>query len=429
MKRQIFVGALVHSNEKRELIMIDRAAVMVENGKIIDVTVNPEPSALIGDHVTFLNDKQFLMPGLIDCHTHAVQFPNLGLGYDKNLLDWLEKYTFPLEKKYVDEEFAKHVFETVVKRTLAMGTTTACYFASLYGKASMELARAVAHLGQRAFIGKVNMNAYRDDGYYENTVESIKNTIQFINDILNLDNHLIKPIITPRFALSCDMELMKELGKLAKERDLHIQTHISENIDEIKAVRNMFKEYPSYASVYNAAGLLTNKTILAHAIHLTEDEIMLIKQNDTAIIHCPSSNTCLKSGMCDIQKLKSKGLKIGLGTDVAGGQSSSMVDAMRSALQVSTNLAMFKSDYESINYKEVFYMATLGGAISLGINKEVGNLIPGKEFDALIVDMSVSNGPLDDFMSYSLEKQLQRFIYSGDDRNIIEVYVSGYKVK
>ncbi|KAK2589021.1 hypothetical protein KPH14_001864 [Odynerus spinipes] len=430
MERQIFVGPLVHSNEKGELITIDRAAVLVENGKINDIIVNPESTAMTGDHVTILSDKQFLMPGFIDCHTHAVQFPNLGVGYDKHLLDWLETYTFPLEKKYADEKFAEHVFNNVVKRTLAMGTTTACYFASLYTKASMILARAAAHFGQRAFIGKVNMNVHRTDGYCESTAESIKNTIEFINDILNLGNPLIKPIITPRFALSCDMELMKELGKLAKERDIHIQTHISENVDEILAVRNTFKDYPSYAAVYNAAGLLTNKTVLAHAIHLTDEEIILLKQNNTAVIHCPSSNTCLKSGMCDVQNLKLKGLKVGLGTDVAGGQSASMVEAMRSALQVSNHLAMLaKTNHKALDYKDVFYMATLGGATSLAIDKEVGNLIPGKQFDALVIDMSVSDGPLDDLMSYTLEEQLQRFIFSGDDRNISAVYVSGNRVK
>lgn len=429
MKREIFVGPLVHSNEKGELITYDRAAVLVENGKICNVTVNPQSNEMIGENVTILSEKQFLMPGFIDCHTHAVQFPNLGLGYDKNLLDWLETYTFPLEKKYVDEKFAEHVFKNVVKRTLAMGTTTACYFASLYRKASMILAQSVAHYGQRAFIGKVNMNVQRNDGYYESTAESIKNTVEFVNDILNLNNPLIKPIITPRFALSCDMELMKELGKLAKEKDLHVQTHISENLDEIEAVRNMFTDYPSYAAVYETAGLLTNKTVLAHAIYLTDKEIALLKQNNTAVVHCPSSNTCLKSGLCDVQKLKSEGLKVGLGTDVAGGQSANIMEAMRSALQVSTHLAMLKDDYKPLNYKDVFYMATLGGAKSLAIDKEVGNLIAGKQFDALIIDMSVSDGPLDDFMSYKLEEQIQRFIFSGDDRNIVAVYISGRKVK
>ncbi|XP_015182300.1 PREDICTED: guanine deaminase [Polistes dominula] len=429
MSSRLFVGSLVHCNKKRELLVIKQAAVLVENGKITDVIVNPNLSTIKADHVTYLNEHEFLIPGLIDCHTHAVQFPNLGLGYDRNLLDWLEKYTFPLEKKYVDENFAKHVFKTVVKRTLDMGTTTACYFASLYGKACMELAQAVSKYGQRAFIGKVNMNIDRDDGYCENTVDSIKNTVQFVDDINALNNPLIKPIITPRFALSCDMKLMIELGLLAKNKNLRIQTHISENLDEIKAVLNMFKDYTSYASVYNAAGLLTDKTILAHAIYLTDSEIALVRQNDTAVIHCPSSNTCLKSGMCDVRKLISQGLKVGLGTDVAGGQSSSMVEAMRSALAVSNNLATIKNDYISLDYKEVFYMATLGGAISLGIDEEVGNLMPGKQFDALVINMNVNDSPIDNLMSYTLEEQLQRFIYSGDDRNILEVYVSGRKVK
>ncbi|CAK9804199.1 Guanine deaminase [Anthophora quadrimaculata] len=428
-KEQIFIGSFIHTNDRGELIIVDHGAIHVKEGKICNVMINPKSNDIKGENVTVLKNSEFLIPGFIDCHIHAVQFPNLGVGYDKKLLEWLDTYTFPLEKKYTDKKFAEQVFNVVVDQTLMQGTTTACYFASLYLEASMILGQVVVSKGQRALVGKLSMDAIDDNNYFESIETSVKNIKKFVEDIEVLNSPLIKPIITPRFALSCSMELMKELGKLAGEKSLHIQTHISENTDEIKAVKEKFPEYSSYAVVYDEARLITNKTVLAHGIYLTDAEIALIKERAASVIHCPSSNTCLKSGLCDVQKLKKEGIKIGLGTDVSGGPSCSILDAMRSALDVSSHLSMIKDNYEALNFKDVFYMATLGGAAALAMDNQVGNFEIGKEFDALIVDTNASPGLLNDLQNNTLEERFQKFIYSGDDRNIVQVYVSGRKVK
>ncbi|XP_078047966.1 guanine deaminase-like isoform X3 [Augochlora pura] len=426
---KIFVGPFAHTNESGELITVDHGAIYVKNGKICDIVTNPKSIDTGNENVIVLSKSQFLVPGFVDCHTHAVQLPNLGIGYDKQLLDWLDTYTFPLERKYKDEKFADKVFDAVVKYTVSQGTTTACYFASLYARASLILGEKVAAIGQRALIGKITMNVERDDGYYETAKESIANLNKFIDDINELNSPLVKPIVTPRFALSCDMTLLKELGKLAKEKNLHIQSHISENIEEIIAVINMFPECSSYAEVYDEAGLLTDKTVMAHGVHLTDNEIALLKQRGTAVIHCASSNTCLKSGLCDVQRLKKNGIKIGLGTDVAGGQSCSMLDAMRSSLQVSTHLSLLTTDYKALNFKDVFHLATLGGATALAMDNDIGNFVIGKEFDALVIDINNKDTCLNDLREYTLEEKLEKLIYSGDDRNIAGVYVSGCKIK
>lgn len=431
-KQKTFIGAFAHTNEKGQLIAVERGAIIVENGKINDVVTHPRSVAAIQsieENIIILKPGQFLIPGLIDCHIHATQLPNLGLGYDKELLDWLETYTFPLEKKYKNEKFAEEIFDAVVKRTIKQGTTTACYFASLYSKPSVILGQKVAELGQRALIGKLSMNNKRNDDYYETTQESIKQLKEFIRDIDNIECPRVKPVITPRFALSCDMKLMKELGIIAREKNLHVQSHISENLSEIDAVKNVFKECNSYAEVYDKAGLLTKKTVMAHGVHLTEDEITLLKERQTAVIHCPSSNTCLKSGLCDVQQLRAEGIKIGLGTDVSGGRSSSILDAMKAALEVSSHLSMLKTSYQALNYKDVFHLATLGGANALAMDNEIGNFSVGKEFDALLIDINDRTGVLDKLLEYTLEEKLQRLIYSGDDRNILEVYVSGRRIK
>ncbi|KAH0955543.1 hypothetical protein HN011_011283 [Eciton burchellii] len=446
MFRQVFVGPLIHTDENEKLIAKECIAVFVEDGKIIDITDNLPKNHIIEselknvfknfqpNNITILNNGKFMIPGFIDCHTHAVQFPNLGVGYDKYLLDWLESYTFPLEKKYADVKFAEQAYDSVVKRTIESGTTTACYFASLYSETSTILAEKAAELGQRAFVGKVNMNIPRDDGYWESTEKSIKDTITFIESIERIGNPLVKPIITPRFALSCTMELMQELAKIAETKDLHIQSHVSENKAEITAVRKCFQEQPSYTAVYKTAGLLTNKTLLAHGVHLEDSELAILKERGTAIIHCPSSNTYLRSGLCDVQRLRANNIKVGLGTDVSGGTSYNMLDAMRSALQVSNCLSMIKDDYTPLNYENVFHMATLGSAKALSIDDKVGNLMPGKEFDALIIDLNasstfVNNSKEDKGIQGTLQEKLQRFIYSGDDRNIISVYVKGRNIK
>ncbi|XP_011693825.1 PREDICTED: guanine deaminase-like [Wasmannia auropunctata] len=436
MERQVFIGPLIHTNENEKLIIKKYVAVFIEDGEITKVEEDPPTNQerindfvadfCANNKVNVLSLGQFMTPGFIDGHTHANQFPNLGLSYKRHVLDWVKIYTYPLEKRYKNTKFAERVFEAVVKRTIEMGTTTACYFASLYNEASEILAKKTAKLGQRAFIGKVNMNTSHDHGYYESTKESIENTRTFIKSIDHM-KPLVKPIITPRFALSCDMDLMRQLANIAKENDLHIQTHVSENKDEVIEVKRVYPDQPTYAAVYDSAGLLTSKTILAHGIYLENSELTLLKERGTAVIHCPSSN--LKHGLCDVQRLKTSGIKVGLGTDVSGGASYSMLNEMRSALQVSKSLSLTRDNYTPLNYKEVFHMATLGGAKALSIDDKVGNLESGKQFDALIIDMDAKDSLLDNFKEYTLEENFQRFIYAGDERNIVSVYVNGRKVK
>ncbi|KAG8231557.1 hypothetical protein J437_LFUL011735 [Ladona fulva] len=384
--------------------------------------------------------SEFLMPGLVDTHIHACQYPNAGLGYDRPLLGWLEEYTFPLEAKYSDLKFAKKVYDSVVRKTLDCGTTTACYFSTIHTNGSMVLVESIIEQGQRALVGKVNMNTNHPDYYGETTESSLKETQNFIDLLLNKKNDLVKPVITPRFAITCDMKLMKELASLAKKYDIHIQTHISENIKEISFVKELFPDQESYGSVYDSAGLLTNKTILAHGVHLSDEEIKLLADRKSAISHCPLSNSHLKSGICNVRKLLQNGVKVGLGTDISGGCSPSIIQVMQGALASSVHLC-FCCDEESkelayegeyplaLDYQEVFYLATLGGAEALAMEDKIGNFKVGKDFDALLVSMKDSSSPVDIHMPYETKELIQKFMYLGDDRNIKKVFVSGRLVK
>ncbi|XP_071449379.1 guanine deaminase isoform X2 [Hetaerina americana] len=432
----LYVGPLVHCVEFGQIAINDDGLIAVKNGKIcaIDSRANLKQVALkhgiSEENFHFLKYGEFLMPGLIDTHIHAPQYPNAGLGYEKSLMGWLDDCTFPIEAKYSDKKFAEQVYNSVVKKTLANGTTTACYFATIHLIGSIVLSESVKKHGQRALIGKVNMNANHPDFYGETLEESLKDTEAFINAIHSLKNALIKPVITPRFAISCDMELMKKLGEMAKKYDVHIQTHVSENIDEVEFVKTLFPNSKNYTDVYDSAGLLTNKTILAHGVYLTDEEIKTIAEHSSAVSHCPTSNVCLKSGICHVRKLLNNGVKVGLGTDIAGGYSPSIVEVMKGAISASINLSFMKGEEECVlNFQEVFYLATLGGAKALNMDDKIGNLEVGKEFDALVINLTEKPSDIDILMPLDTMKLVQKFIYLGDDRNVKKVYVSGQLVK
>ncbi|KAL8822602.1 MAG: hypothetical protein Q9170_008392, partial [Blastenia crenularia] len=269
-------------------------------------------------------------------HTHAPQLPNAGLFGTSTLLAWLEKYTFPLESSLSSLPLARRIYTRAVASTLAHGTTTAAYYATIHPSATNLLADICHQKGQRAFVGRVCMDHpstcpdyYRD----ESSSASIRDTKAVVDHIRSLDpkGEIVKPILTPRFAPSCQRETLAALGELARDEELHVQTHISENRGELELVRSMFPERKSYADVYDHYGLLTPLTVLAHGIHLSCDEIALIKTRGAGISHCPLSNTSLGSGICPVRKLLDAGVKVGLGTDVSGGGSCSILTATREA--------------------------------------------------------------------------------------------------
>lgn len=429
----LFIGNIIHCDKPFNVTVFENGFLAVKGNKIIATGHASELESYriglksVNVRETFLTESQILIPGLIDTHIHACQYPNIGLGMSKPLLDWLRDHTYPLEKKFKDAEFSKKCYDAVVKKTLSYGTTTASYFGSIYTDSTLILADSAIEHGQRALVGKVNLTKNGPPDYIETSEESLRETRRFVNEMLRKNSDLVKPIITPRFAVSVTKEDLKALGELAKEFDLRIQTHLCENLDEINVVKSDFqKDYPL---VYDEADLLTNKTILAHCIYLNNAEINLLLDRGSAVAHCPNSNLNIRSGICDIKAMADVGVKMGLGTDVAGGCSCSIINAMRYAITSSAALSFTRQDYEPVNYYEAFYLATLGGAKALALSDDVGNFQIGKEFDALIVDMNVNDGPADYLHDCTPLELLQKFVYVGDDRNVVSVYVSGKKVK
>lgn len=392
-----------------------------------DPTLKPNEVRIVDYNNTSKNSYVFFFPGFVDTHIHASQYSNNGLFGKTSLLEWLNKYTFPLENKLCDLNIAKIIYSKVIERTLSYGTTTAAYYATIHLESTKLLANLCAEYNQRSFIGKVCMNQNSPAYYTESSTDmSINLTKKFIEHINSINNPKISAIITPRFAPSCDKDLLYNLGRLAEHYRLPIQTHLSENFDELKWVHELFPEYPNYTEVYNQNGLLNEKTILAHCIHLDDVELNTIKIKNSGIAHCPISNSCLSSGICPVRKILNKGIKVGLGTDISAGYSASILEVARHAHILSKQLASSEGDDDcKISVTECLYLATLGGAYVMGLQEQIGSFELNKQFDCQLINLTVEGSPVDLFPWDKESEKLEKWFFNGDDRNVQSVFVGG----
>ncbi|XP_071387515.1 guanine deaminase [Centroberyx affinis] len=433
---RVYRGTFVHSTQNTALQVLEDALLGVDTeGKIAFIGKGLELDKLSRSfgfnpsEVTQLAQHEFFMPGMVDTHIHASQYSYAGTALDLPLLQWLNTYTFPVESHFKDLEFAHRVYTRVVKRTLMNGTTTACYFATIHTDASLLLGQIANDFGQRALVGKVCMDRNNAVKHYKETrQESEEETCRFIAELLNKKYPLVKPVVTPRSARFCSEALLGQLGTIAKNNNLHIQSHISETTGELKLVKELFPESESYTDVCNKYNLLTDKTVMAHGCHLSDEELIRFRETGASLSHCPNSNISLCSGMLDVRKVLRHKVKLGLGTDVAGGYSASMLDAVRKTLDTSKVLTIQDPDYHTLTLEEVFRLATLGGSQALSMDDQTGNFEVGKDFDALRVNVAAPGGPIDLIQCEGPEILLEKFLNLGDDRNIVEVYVAGRKV-
>ncbi|OBR94027.1 guanine deaminase [Clostridium ragsdalei P11] len=364
-----------------------------------------------------------IIPGFVDLHLHASQYGNLGLGLDKELMPWLQEYTFPEEAKYADTNYAKKVYSALIRDLWRFGTTRSCVFATIHKDSTKLLMDLFAKSGLSAYVGKVNMNRNSPEYLVENTEDSIYDTEEILKEYCT-KYELVKPIITPRFVPSCSMKLLKSLGNLAKKYNVPVQSHLCENNDEVKFVKELHPDCKNYARVYDRAGLLGDvPTIMAHCILVDEDEIELMNGKNVFIAHNPSSNCNLSSGIAPIRRFVTRGIPVGLGSDISAGHSLSMTNVIVNSGQAS-NLKWLQSSKvdKPFSTAELFYLATKGGGKFFG---KVGSFENGYDFDALVIDDS----SLSIFKQLSIEERLQKFIYTGDDRNIKERYVAGKKIE
>lgn len=445
-----FHGTVIHSRSLNELEILHDCFVLVDKaGKIQALQADVQPdqiNSIVNEHgyapdvfpVKHLRRGEFLCPGFVDTHNHAPQWAQRGVGRGETLLDWLNKVTFAHEAKFADPVYARRMYSSCVAGFIQQGITTASYYGSHHGQATKILAEVCFEKGQRALVGKCNMNRNAPEWYRDSSVsESLRETRDLIQHIQSLDpnNQLVKPVLTPRFAISCEPDLLAGIGAIAQEHpDLPIQTHFNEAQQEIQFTRQLFPEFRAEADLYKRFNLLNDRSILAHCIFLEEEEMNILKELRCGVAHCPISNTTMQEFMvAPVREYLRRGIKVGLGTDSGGGHSSSMLEIMKQAFVVSNARQTSSQGRDpALSVQEGFFLGTLGGAQVCGLDDRIGNFAVGKDFDALEIHTEDLESP--GVMTPVEEEDstfviFEKFLMTGDDRNIAKVYVRGRSVK
>jgi guanine deaminase len=331
-----------------------------------------------------------LLPGMVDLHAHLPQLPNAGLGAGLDLLTWLDRYVFPLERRFDDAAAAARLAPAAFRAFAAAGTTTVLAYGAVF-KASTDGAfqAAEAH-GIRAILGKVMMDRITYDERIDPATileRSLRESAELIARWHGADDGRLGYAVTPRFAVSCTAEMLRESAALAARTGAWWQTHVSEDPGEIDEVHRLFPDAIDYVDVYDRAGGLGARTILAHAIHLSDRELARLVETGTRIAHCPSSNLFLASGVMPLARYLAAGLTIGLGSDVAGGPDLSMFGVMRVGAYSQTVRQVVAEDTQpTLGPLDWLRMGTLEGARSLGLADRIGSIEAGKEADLIAVD-------------------------------------------
>ncbi len=331
-----------------------------------------------------------VMPGMVDLHTHLPQPPNAGLGYGLDLLSWLDRLTFPTEHSWSDPEVAARLAPAIFEAFAAAGTTTVMAYGVVYEAAMDAAFRAAETHGIRAILGKVMM----DRGTYDSVIEpstilerSLRESADLIARWHGADAGRLGYVVTPRFAISCSPEMLRESAALAISTGAWWQTHLAEDSREVAEVRRSFPEALDYVDVYDRAGGLGERTVLAHAIHLSDREIGRLVETGTRIAHCPASNFFLGAGVMPLARYLEAGLAVGLGSDVAGGPELSIVAAMRAGAEGQIARRSLAGDSGALlDPLDWLRMGTLDGARALGLADVIGSLETGKEADLIAID-------------------------------------------
>lgn len=425
----IYKALIIFSKNETKLEILNPGYLVVSVNGLIEEVTKKDPRKKYKGYKFFDYSDQLICPGFVDTHNHLPQYAFAGIG-EKELLPWLEKYTFPREMMFSKKEEAGHSAKVFFDSLISNGTTTTLTYTTIHKSATDLAFQAAKKAGLRAVIGKVMMDQNSPQALTEKPEKSLQESMELIEKWDGYDGRLFYAL-TPRFAISCSFGLMEEIGKLAKKKKVFIQTHLAENTDEIAFVKELFPKYKNYTDIYDKAGLLGQKTIMAHGIYLSKTELNRLKVTGTKIAHCPTSNCFLSSGIMPFRQYQTLGLTMGLGTDVAGGYSLSMFNEMKEAIENSKLLKVFSEGKiaPSMTPNEAFYLATLGGAKVLSMDKQIGSLEKGKQADFLVIDhkKADSMGAKSHYMKP--EQILSKLIYRGDASMIGQVFVKGSRLK
>jgi guanine deaminase len=446
--RRAFLGNVLHTPTRGQIEFLPAALIEVDNRGVIQAiqgSDTPQAAAVAARHraagsLVTLAKNEYLLPGLVDLHVHAPQWPQLGLALDLPLEEWLQACTFPLEARYRDTDYARQVYESLVDALLANGTTTAMYFGTIHLAATQALADICLRRSQRALIGRVAMDDpgqcptyYRDPDARVAEAET-RAFIGYVRAMAGNESGLVLPVITPRFIPSCTDELLEGLGRLAQETGCHVQTHCSESdwahafvlarcgITDTAALRRF--------------GLLSRRTILAHGNLIDGPDVATIVQAGAGIAHCPLSNVYFSDAVFPVRRMLEHGVHVGLGTDISGGASPSILENARHAVIASRALESGvdprlsrerrRSPDSRIDAATAFWLATAGGGIALDLR--VGVFREGYQFDAIVLDGRTPDGNLRLEENATPGELLQKIVYHATRADIKEVWVANRRV-
>ncbi|TYK66648.1 guanine deaminase [Colwellia echini] len=406
----------------------EQGALVIEQGKVVALGYEKDILASLADNNTNHDnveikryDNRLIIPGMIDTHIHLPQTEIIG-AYGEQLLTWLTEYAFPAEKKFSDQEYAVAISKIFLDELMRNGTTTALVFGTVHPESVEAFFTEAQARNLRMIAGKVMMNTNCPDDLSDTAESGYQESKALIEKWHNVDR--LSYAVTPRFAPTSTVEQLNKCGQLLKEYpDTYLHTHLSENPGECSWVKQLFPEAKDYLDVYDRAGLVRKRAVFAHGIYLNERELCCLADKDAAISHCPTSNLFLGSGLFDLSACEKHNINVGIGTDVGGGTSFSMLQTCSEAYKVQQMKGNKLSAFKAL------YLATLGGARALDLEGTIGNFTTGCEADFIVLDYQAT--PLMDFRlkhANSLHDKLFALMMLGDDRCIEETFILGKSV-
>ena len=420
-----FIDDPFYTSESSSVRYLEDGLLVLENGKIKDFgpyeQLREKYSAI--DAIAY--PDKLIMPGFIDTHIHYPQTAMVA-AYGEQLLEWLSKYTFPTEAKFKDKNYAEEIAIVFLDELLKNGTTTALVFAAVFPESVDAFFEEAERRNLRMIAGKVMMNRNAPD-FLLDTAQSSYDETKALIEKWHQKGRLLYAV-TPRFAITSTDEQLDLAGKLLSEfPDVYLHTHLSENVNEVQFVAELFPNSKGYLDVYDQAGLVKEKSIFAHGVQLTDQEFKRLSETKSAIAFCPTSNLFLGSGLFKLHKAKSSEnpVKVGLGTDVGAGTSFSLLQTANEAYKVVQLQGQKLSSFQAL------FLATLGGARALSLEDKLGNFDIGKEADFIVLDpkatpaMALRNS---DFPVKTLEDIADKafaIMIMGDDRTIEATYIMG----
>jgi guanine deaminase len=427
-------GFVIDTPEMGTIRAYPKGAVVVHKGRIVEVgtfddlrrTQRPAPLEWIDPGPTVV-----IFPGLIDTHTHLPQYPVVARG-ESELLPWLREHIFPVERDFTGPR-ARAQAPLFFHQLARNGTTTAMVYTAIYEDSCDAAFEAARDSGLRVIMGKMMMDIASYGQLQPKKVLSVSllESERLCRKWNRAENGRLEYAFSPRFAVACSEKMMRGAAELAARFNAYLQTHLAENREEIEKVHHLFMGAHDYTHVYEKCGLLTSKTVLGHCIHLKPREIEAIAVAQANVAHCPTSNLFLGSGLMKLDQLMKAGIAVGLGSDVAAGPELNMWQVMRSAIDVQKARAAYEPNLRPLRPAEALYLATAGGAKSLGKLSVIGTLDPGKEADLLLVDIAATLPYGPDQMAggdLSPEDIIALCIYRGGPQATVETYVRGRSV-